>query len=1420
MAVVLLISGVSHLLALDLRSIKFATTNGLSDNTVRKIYQDKRGYIWFATFNGLSRYDGYNIIKYSPLEAKFNTPEFQLRDLMEDSRGFLWILGYNDNVACLNPNTGRYVDFYSPGNSKEHYRYIKEFGDNSIWMWGEAGAKRIIHNNDAISPELLNVENGKLLSDNVFLIEQDYQNRFYISTDKGLNVYKSGTVTCVDNTRLYQWILPSQEATLLIATNGDMVKIDRNDKLSLIGRIDGVMYRNDLPGVYETEGKWYVTSSRGGMEIDKRTFQIKLTPKNLDVVSGKTILDNNGDYWIYNGSGFLYFFDSRKERLIPLRLLPENIINLIDMERYSVTRDNEGRAWITTGVNGLFIFSPEEETFEHISTQGANYQILTTDKLLTSAIDNRGNIWIGSENGGVMMLETNNEGVSVVDFSSSEMGEVGVRMIKKINDGSVLVSTRDGKLYRYNADLSECDVSNRNAVIYDVAVDHHGNYWEATRVEGLILNGKKNVGTNISLSSNDVFTLFADSKGWLWVGTFNSGVDVLVPTDDGTRYSKFNYLNGDYGQRRVRSIIEDTEGYIWIATNTGAYRVNPERMFDKGYSAQLYNIDNGMLRSNEVHCFIEDSQGRIWIGEANNGITILDFNGSENNPNVRHIGTESGLGHNNVQAFVKENDEYIWATTLYGVSRINTHTLNVESFIFMSTPSGNIHVANSAVLLDDMRLLLGTNSGAYTVDLRKIAVDESHIPITVTSFNINGEQIPFIPDGNNIVLKDGVYNIYLSYDKNSLDFEFSTFDFEWPKQTKFRYKVEPLDKVWGHPSVHNNISLKNLEPGSYSLLVEAMGNAGRWDKRIECNIIVSPPWWASWWMKTIYIIFIISGVYIIFHVVQRINELNNKIKVEEQLTDYKLEFFTNISHEFRTPLTLIQISLEKLHDKLQSLKENYPEVSLSGLNVPLLTLDKNSRRMLRLIEELLTFRKVEKNKLVIYPEPTDVIGFLKEIYENFREEAFSKHLEFRFISDCDEFIMNVDRGVLDKIANNLISNALKYTREGGKVDFSIKVEYERKKIIIQVIDNGVGIAKDKKQQLFSRFMQSAMSPNSIGVGLHLTFGLVQLHKGLIYHNDNPSGGSIFTVELPADMLQSGNELQNGIGRPRLDTIFKPEQFVQEVTSDVYNSNDKKQMLIIDDDTDIRSFLSTEFASSFIVLTASDGNSGLEAARNNDVNIIICDVMMPDMSGFEVTRLLKEDFATSHIPIVQLTALNNDDCRIEGVTSGADAYVTKPFNLKYLKVIVAKLIEQRENLFAKFSASPTMAKPQLPMGEKDKDFIDKLTKIVEKQLDNTDYSVDDFAADMAMGRTIFFKKVKGVTGYAPKEYLRVIRMKKAAEMLLTTNLSITEISYRVGISNPAYFNKCFKAQFGKAPSVYQKENTQMSDTDTSGYNDNI
>lgn len=1404
-----LLCGNTCMCATDVRSIKFATTNGLSDNTVRKIFQDKRGYMWFATFNGLSRYDGYDIVRYSPLEATLSSPEFQIRDLMEDSYGFLWILGYNDNVTCLDIRTEKYVNFYTDSDSKENYRYIKEFSDRSVWLWGESGVKRIEHSGDTIKTELLNREVGKLPSNNVFSVEQDSLGRILISTDNGLLEYISGKTVNVDDTRLYQWILPCNKATLLIAINGDIVKLDETNELSLIGNIEGVKSRNDLPGVFDTDRVWYITSACGGKSIDKSTFEVKNTPKGLDIISGKVITDNSGEHWLHNESGYLYYFDSNDGRLVPLHLIPESIINLIDMERYSVTRDTEGRAWITTGGNGLFIFSPLEEKLEHISTSGDNYQILPTDNLLSSAIDNQGNVWIGTENGGAVMLETNGEGVSVLEFPESNGKEIGVRMIKKMKDGSILLSTRDGKLYRCNSDLTEWSVSDRNAIIYDAVIDNDGNCWEATRGEGLFLNGKKYADKKaLELSSSDVFSLYAGSNGWLWIGTFGSGVDVFVPSQDNEGYSKINFLNNDYGQRRIRAFFEDSKGYMWIATNIGAYRVDIAKISERDYTPRLFNIENKVLRSNEVHCFLEDSQGRIWVGEANNGISILDFNANTDKPEVKHLGTESGLGHNNVQALIKENSEYIWATTLYGVSRINVRTLNVECFIFMSSLLQNIHVANSAVFLDDSKLLLGTSKGAYTVELNKIALDEWDIPITVTSFRVNGERMPFITGVEELSVKNGVYQLSLPYNRNNIDFEFSTFDFEWPKQTKFRYKVEPMDAEWGHPSVQNKLSLKSLQPGNYKMSVEAADSSGEWNKKIECRIFISPPWWSSWWMKIVYVLFIISGTYLVFYVIKRINELHNKVRVEEQLTDYKLEFFTNISHEFRTPLTLIQISLEKLHDKLSSLKDSYPGVSFAGLNMPLVTLDKNSQRMSRLIDELLTFRKIEKNKLLLYSEPTEVIGFLKDIYENFKDEAFSKHLSFKFKTDCNEFFMNVDRSALDKIVNNLISNAIKYTREGGEVDLAVKVENEKRIIKIQVIDNGIGIAEDRKHQLFSRFMQSAMSPNSIGVGLHLTFGLVELHKGVIYHNDNPCGGSIFTVELPSDLPESEYKLQSGIGRPRFETIFKPEE--TNTNKEVYTSDISglRKMLIIDDDADIRAFLSSEFADNFVILTASNGNSGLEAARNNDVNIIICDVMMPDMSGFEVTRLLKEDFATSHIPIIQLTALNNDDCKIEGITSGADAYVTKPFNLKFLKTRVAKLIEQRENLFAKFSANPTMARPQLPMGDKDKEFADKLADIVEKQLDNSAYSVEDFAADMAMGRTIFFRKVKGVTGYAPKEYLRVMRMKKAAEMLLTTDMTITEISYRVGISDPAYFNKCFKSQFGKAPSVYQKENTRM------------
>ena len=1393
-----------HIYARNTYSAILNTANGLPDNTIRDIYQDSRGYLWFGTFNGLSRYDGYRIRTIQPLDGKLRLADNQIRSITEDSNGYLWIIGANGSVGAYNIAREEFVPFISEGEGRERYLHLKEMPDKSIWLWGDNGILRITPESET-SLKSEKIVPPRIDSNEVILVEAGEGNRVFISTDRGLWVWNKGEISAVDKTRRYQWLIPTGNFMIGVALNGDIVKIQNGRELSVIGKIPGVDQSTMLPGYFIMNDACYIFSTAGNTKIDLKSLKQVPMPAELDIKGAHVIIDNIGDFWIHNGTGLLYFVNHKKRGLDSIRVIPENMVRLMDMERYSISRDADGKAWIATAGNGLFVFNPADGSLEHYS-QADQDKLITTDRLLSTAVDRNGNVWIGSENGGLSMLQRNVKGTEKVIFPGNE--EVGgVRSIDLLEDGKIALNAKNGTQYRFSSSLAGPVAVERDVIIYDATTDLNGHLWEATRGKGLYLNGQP-VGDAIpATSSKDIFAVFSDHMGNLWVGTFGAGLDLYVRKNG--KYEKRNFLADNYARKRIRTIFEDSRGNIWVGTNDGAFLFDRSGLTAANYTPRQFSIYDQTLSSNEVHCFIEDDKGRIWVGLASGGIDVLDFSKNKNKPEITQLREGAGLVNENIQAFVKDKSGNIWATTLYGVSKINPSTLEIESYVFMPDPEDNVHSSNSAILLPDGRLLFGTNKGAYTIDPSKIEFNNNNNPISVTSFMVNGVSLPLDESSKGVSLKDGVWHIKLPYNENNLELEFSTFDFGIPKVTKFRYKLEPVDEDWNNLSGANSLSLKNLRSGAYTLIIEAAGADGKWDRRLELKINIGVPWWASWWAKCIYLLLILSGILIIVLVIKRIDSLHNKVKVEEQLTDYKLEFFTNISHEFRTPLTLIQVSLEKLHDAILNLKTQNPGMHLSGLKNPLATLDKNTRRMSRLIDELLTFRKVEKGKLVLNPETTEIIGFLHDIFDNFEDEAKSKRMNYVFEADPESYEMNIDRNAIEKIANNLISNALKYTREGGCVIFSVKVDESSHKLVIKVQDNGVGIPVDKRENLFSRFMQSAMSRNSIGVGLHLTFGLVELHKGTIKYEENPGGGSVFIVSLPTDMKASEHKHDDTIGRPLFDTIFREDTVQEKEPEEIPVAEVKemtRKMLIIDDDADIRKFLQQEFSRYYMILLASDGQSGLEVARNNDVHIIICDVMMPDMSGFEVTRLLKEDFATSHIPIIQLTALTDDDCQMEGITSGADAYVTKPFNLKFLMTRVAKLIEQRENLFAKFSATPTLARPELPMGNRDKEFAEKLAEIAEKNLDNSEFTVDDFASEMALGRTIFFRKVKGVTGYAPKEYLRVMRMKKAAELLLTTDMTITEIAFAVGMSDPAYFTKCFKAQFGKSPSVYQKENT--------------
>ena len=478
--------------------------------------------------------------------------------------------------------------------------------------------------------------------------------------------------------------------------------------------------------------------------------------------------------------------------------------------------------------------------------------------------------------------------------------------------------------------------------------------------------------------------------------------------------------------------------------------------------------------------------------------------------------------------------------------------------------------------------------------------------------------------------------------------------------------------------------------------------------------------------------------------------------------------------------------------------------------------------MLRLINQLLEFRKMQNNKLALSLEETDVMAFLYEIFLSFNDAAESKNMDFKFLPSVASYKMFIDKGYLDKVTYNLLSNAFKYTPSGGKVTFSVTVDEAKKQLVISVADSGVGIPKEKRNELFKRFMQSSFSGSSVGVGLHLTHELVCVHKGTIVYTENEGGGSIFTVSLPTDIsvyeekdfliphnvLLEEEEVHHA-------AVLAEEISAQEGGVELPSAPlNKRKVLIIEDDNDVREFLKEEVGQYFEVVAEADGPSGLERARTYDADLIICDVLMPGMTGFEVTRKLKNDFDTSHIPIILLTAMSSAESHLEGVESGADAYITKPFSPKLLLARAFKLIEQREKLREKFSNDPNMVRPAICTSDKDKEFADRLQMVMDQQIGNAQFTIDEFASMMGLGRTVFYRKIRGVTGYSPNEYIRIIRMKKAAELLLENRYTVAEVSYKVGINDPFYFSKCFKQQFGVAPSVYLrgKEESGIQDTE--------
>ena len=1030
---------------IELRSKQMRTSDGLPNNSVRYLYQDSKGFLWLATLNGLSRYDGNSFLPFRPeIGDKVSLADNRIYDLTEDKNGFLWISTTPELFSCYDLQRACFVDYTGSGALEKNYSSIFVAANGDVWLRHSGnGCLRMVHQKDRqmVATEF-KTERGNLPDNRVQFVNEDAGGRIWIGTQRGLVSVSDGQYKVEDRLLHFTSSLAFKNDMYFLTADGDIYCYQTTkQKLTKVGSLSAVAGKTSPTGNFLLNDKWVILTNTGVFNYDFNTRKISVD-SGLNIRNGEVICDNHGDFWIYNHTGCVTYILAKNGARKEFQLIPEDKLGYIDYERYHIVHDSRGIIWISTYGNGLFAYDTTEDKLEHFLANINDQSHISSDFLLYVMEDRAGGIWVSSEYSGLSRISVLNEGTSRIYPESRELFDRSntIRMLTKMPDGDNWVGTRKGGLYTFDSNLHS-KMSNQyfHSNIYAIAEDNQGEMWVGTRGNGLKVGDswyRNEVSDPASLSENNVFSLFRDRKDRMWIGTFGGGLELAEPTTDG-KYKFRHFLQQKFGLRMVRVIEEDDNGMIWVGTSEGVCIFHPDSLIADSDDYHLFNYTNGTFCSNEIRCIYRDTKGRMWVGTSGSGLNLCEPEDNYRSLKYEHYGTSEGLVNDVIQSILGDNNGNLWVATEYGISKFNPTNHSFENYFFSSYTLGNVYSENSACVGVDGKLLFGTNYGLLVIDPDKIQDSETFSPVVFTDLHVNGTQInPTMEDSplkQSLAYSD---EITLKYFQNSFLIDFSTFDYSDSGRTKYMYWLENYDKGWSTPSPLNFASFKYLNPGTYVLHVKSCNGAGVWNEsETTLKIVIVPPFWKTNWAMLGYVLLLIVTLYFTFRIVRNFNSLRNRINVEKQLTEYKLVFFTNISHEFRTPLTLIQGALEKI--------QRVADIPRDLIH-PLKTMDKSTQRMLRLINQLLEFRKMQNNKLALSLEETDVIAFLYEIFLSFGDVAEQKNMNFRFIPSIPSYKMFLDKGNLDKVTYNLLSNAFKYTPSNGTIILSVTVDEVKK----------------------------------------------------------------------------------------------------------------------------------------------------------------------------------------------------------------------------------------------------------------------------------------------------------------------------------------------------------------------------------------
>lgn len=1387
-------------------SKRISTLNGLTCNTVNDIIQDKDGFIWMGTSNGLCRYDGYSFVNFHKLSSisDKNTDSHVALLFKNDKAGVIWVYTSRHSLSCYDIKKSKFIDYTGKGDEMRefHNRYQSS---NGMWLYDDNfGARYISYVKDRFITKDFCIKNHNFPTNNIHTIREDNLHNTWFFTDNGvIAINKSGEIRSilkghniiankVEKNRIY--FMTSDNNVYIYDSN--FKQIIHTYLSSAIGHI------NKVTSSIIWQGRWliFTDSDTYSMNIENGVFS---KPSDIQVIGGRERFPVNGYSFISDDKGYFWILP-QKGKAKKFKLIPDiKYANTRD-GMYSVTNDKRGLLYIATYGNGLFIYNPQSGNMSH-HTPNEPHPLIYSNFLLCISIDRSGCIWVSNETAGVAKISI--VGSATANYIYPEYTHQNdwanyVRHIYKKSESEIIVSTKENKLYKYNPLNGDIKyIKDVESCIYTYFIDRAGHTWMGTRGGGLYIDGKKysKKDSVYHIPVNDFYDISEDRYGRIWLATWDGGL-LMTKYEKGKPLTFKQYLNRSFNEGRIRDIEINRMGDMWLATNNGLYYVNTNARNISDKSFICYNTNNGVLSNNEIICLEYTKSGHLWIGALGSG--ALDCTFSRNHKHIKYTATTTlqGLVNNNVNSLIEDNNGDIWAGTEEGISRINTKNHNIKTYQFSNSLQGNVITEDCTLKLKDGRMLFGSYYGLAIITPEKelLRYSRQKYNVHITDLKINGESIYNELNSKNEDLIDALNSnkqINLKHNENSITINFSNFNYKEIKTSLYQYYLEGLNNKWQKATSVNYINYNNLDPGYYKFHIRTMNDNNQWSDETTIGIKIMQPWYGTWLAWIIYIIIIGYTIYYIYVNGREKIRMHQKMQIDNQLTEFRLNFFTHITHEFRTPLAIIQGAVDKL---------NHPDGHTST-RYALQTANRGTKRLLRLVNQLMEFRKVSTDNFKINIERADIISFIKDISQDFWPLSKQKDITLIFTPFAKEYQMLFDKHIIETIVYNLLSNAIKYTQSKGTVQLRVSKDAKSGNIIITCEDNGPGIKDYQLDKLFKPFMHGYVSQGGMGIGLYNAYNMAIAHKGLLtYKKVSPDRGSVFTFTFPDDENIYNPEDYNIEQSP--ENQYEEENNAEEIIHEMLPAaiNDCN-IAIIEDDPDMMEQIKTELSVYFKVSGYMNGQDGYEKVIQDKPALIICDVMLPDMDGYSICHKIKGNEETSNIPIIMLTALDDEDHQIKGYKAGADDYMVKPCNFKILIARSIQLIEwSRKNKDTKEVRQDEPVQQSILTNQSDKVFNDKVKNLISEHISDPNFTIDQLASMLYMGRTKFYGKMKAITGMSPNKYLSNERMRIAAELLIEGEYTVSEISYKVGIQDASYFNKCFKAKYGIVPSKYGKE----------------